>query len=210
MPKKQTTASKKARAAAREGDKFTKSLRAFEGAITVKMDHSMRHALAVLGRGTDSPPDELIKQAFLRLAWQVEIGRRVVWAEDLGDRISDDDLLSETLFDRGGRAGSPGAVLAEGERWHERRVERDWMEHASEQLARHDITWEVGSDRVMVPQGMTDPEASQLWEEVRTGFEAWIDGVIEETRRGKPGPNERGIRAEEATGGLWVAPAFTS
>ncbi|MEW2435931.1 hypothetical protein AB0952_17500 [Streptomyces caniferus] len=162
MPKKQTTASKKARAAAREGDKFTKSLRAFEGAITVKMDHSMRHALAVLGRGTDSPPDELIKQAFLRLAWQVEIGRRVVWAEDLGDRISDDDLLSETLFDRGGRAGSPGAVLAEGERWHERRVERDWMEHASEQLARHDITWEVGSDRVMVPQGMTDPEASQL------------------------------------------------
>lgn len=167
MPKNQSTAAKKARAAARAGEKFTTALRE--------------------NTAPGASPE------------------REVWVDDLGDEIWDEDRVRNALWDREGSWGSPDAVLADQENWHYAQVEFSWMEHASERLAIHGIRWEPESDRATLPAGMTDTEASRLWGEVVSGFDAWIDGVVEETRRGKPDGVEYEVRGDDDPGGLWVA-----
>jgi hypothetical protein len=129
---------------------------------------------------------------------------REVWVDDLGGEIWDEDRVRNALWDREGSWGSPDAVLAEQENWHYDQVEFSWMERASERLGVHGIRWEPESDRATLPAGMTDAEASRLWGEVVSGFEAWIDEIVEETRRGKPDGVEYEVRGDGDPGGLWV------
>lgn len=131
---------------------------------------------------------------------------REVWVDDMGDEIweSSGDLIRNALWDREGSWGSPDSVLADKENWHYGQVEFSWMEHASEQLAAHGIRWEPESDHATLPANMTDTEASRLWGEVASGFEAWIDEVVKETRRGKPDGAEVEVRGDNDPGGLWV------
>jgi hypothetical protein len=182
------------------------ALRDDHGSVAIRVDEDLAHALDVLGSGSRKAPEELIRREILDRAREVEIGDHFVWVEDLGDDTSMGDALCEELWRREGGWGSPDRVLAEGEQWHYARIEQSWMEHVAAQLAGRCIKWETGSDRAMLPPGMTNAEASLAWKEAASGFTAWLSAVIEETRRGKPDPATDGTRTNEAPGGRWVVP----
>jgi hypothetical protein len=131
------------------------------------------------------------------------------WPDDLGDVPGEDDIRNG-LWKREGIWSHPDTyVLGEHENWHYLQVGDDWDEHVAEQLARHGIQWDHrNTNRITVPDGVTDDEARHIWQETVAGFDKWLDNVVDEVMRGKPGPDADDVRSPDAPGWRWIIEAL--
>ncbi|GAA0971167.1 MULTISPECIES: hypothetical protein [Actinocorallia] len=131
---------------------------------------------------------------------------RTVDVRDLGFPMDDRDLIYNGLQSREGTWGSADAALGDEENWAYAEVTEAWCERAAELLAEHGIVWdpEGPEDRVTLPAGMGRTAAERIWQEVTDAFDAWVDGVVEETRSGRDRAPDDGLRPDDAPGARWV------
>ncbi|MFF8992603.1 hypothetical protein ACF09H_22235 [Streptomyces sp. NPDC014983] len=124
-------------------------------------------------------------------------------ADDLGLHAWSDRCY-EALMEREGDRRDGSCVLGTDEAWDFDRVLEGWLAHIRERLAAHGIHYDLDEDLVRLPTSLELDEARHLCSEAVADFPAWIDGVVDEVRAGRPDPRKWDARSQDDDGAGWV------
>ncbi|MFJ3182597.1 hypothetical protein ACIPJN_29985 [Streptomyces sp. NPDC086796] len=126
-----------------------------------------------------------------------------VSADDLGVHAWSDRCY-EALMEREGDRREGTCVLATDESWDFDRVLEGWLTHLRDQLAQHGILYDLENDQIELPPSLALDEARRLCGDSVSGFLAWIEGVVDEVRAGRPDSPEWDARSQDDAGSRWV------
>jgi len=124
--------------------------------------------------------------------------------EDLGDPMTDDDMVRNGLWNLEGPYGHPLYALGGDENWDYAEVGFAWMDHAAAKLAAHGIKWDADADTVQLPATMATADAERIWQAVRDEWDDWVIAVVDEARDGAGQAPPDGIRPTSAPGSRWI------